>query len=220
MTAKGKHRRPIRRPGRRPLSAMRGPPIRPERRRRFSLPPICARLAQVRDREARLDARQKHLDLIFQDIRAERGAIEDLRKQILEELKKAPQATPVVTPAPPKAAPTSPPNRGREQKSDELLPAPSASVRRTARTRQQRRRRNWPAMPPCFWKNWRAAARWTLPSSCWLGFRKSKLPRCYPISPIPTWPADCLKSLENPSPRRPHPPVTQSSRKERSRNFR
>jgi len=85
---------------------------------------LRARLAQVRDREARLDARQKHLDLIFQDIRAERGAIEDLRKQILEELTKAPPVAPVVTPAPPKAAPTSPPNRGREQKSDELLPAP------------------------------------------------------------------------------------------------
>jgi len=85
---------------------------------------LRARLSQVRDREARLDARQKHLDLIYQDIRAERGAIEALRKQILEELKKTPQAAPVVTPTPPKAAPTSPPNRGREQKSDELLPTP------------------------------------------------------------------------------------------------
>jgi len=36
-------------------------------------------LREVADQKKQLEARQKQLDLIFQDIRTERGAIEDLR---------------------------------------------------------------------------------------------------------------------------------------------
>jgi flagellar motility protein MotE (MotC chaperone) len=49
------------------------------------------RLAEVKEKETRLDARQKHLDLVYKDIRDERVAIEGLHKQILEEIKKAPK---------------------------------------------------------------------------------------------------------------------------------
>jgi len=45
------------------------------------------RLGAVRDKEAQLDARQKRLELIYQDIRGERGAIDELRKQVSNELK-------------------------------------------------------------------------------------------------------------------------------------
>lgn len=45
------------------------------------------RLASVKEREAQLAARQKQLELIYQDIRGERSAIDELRKQVTEEMK-------------------------------------------------------------------------------------------------------------------------------------
>src|SRR5947209_88773 len=44
------------------------------------------RLAGVREKEAELTARQKQLEIIRQDIRGERAAIDELRKQVNEEL--------------------------------------------------------------------------------------------------------------------------------------
>ena len=43
------------------------------------------RLGSVREREARLAARQKQFELIYKDIQAERGAIDELRKQVSAE---------------------------------------------------------------------------------------------------------------------------------------
>jgi flagellar motility protein MotE (MotC chaperone) len=45
------------------------------------------RLAATKEREAQLSARQKNLELIYQDIRGERAAVDELRKQVGEELK-------------------------------------------------------------------------------------------------------------------------------------
>lgn len=45
------------------------------------------RLAAVREKEDKLAAQQKNLELVYQDIRGERGAIDELRKQVTEELK-------------------------------------------------------------------------------------------------------------------------------------
>jgi flagellar motility protein MotE (MotC chaperone) len=45
------------------------------------------RLAAVREKENQLAVRQKHLDLIYEDITGERSAIDDLRKQLGDELK-------------------------------------------------------------------------------------------------------------------------------------
>jgi flagellar motility protein MotE (MotC chaperone) len=41
----------------------------------------------VRQREQQLAARQKHLDVIYQDLRSEQKSLEDVRKQIAEEMK-------------------------------------------------------------------------------------------------------------------------------------
>ncbi len=45
------------------------------------------RLAAVKERETQLAARQKQLQLIYNDIRSERSAVDELRKQVGEELK-------------------------------------------------------------------------------------------------------------------------------------
>ena len=45
------------------------------------------RLATVKERELQLAARQKQLQLIYNDIRSERSAVDELRKQVGEELK-------------------------------------------------------------------------------------------------------------------------------------
>jgi hypothetical protein len=44
------------------------------------------RLNAVQKRELQLEARQRHLDLVYQDIRLERAALESLRKRVAEEL--------------------------------------------------------------------------------------------------------------------------------------
>jgi flagellar motility protein MotE (MotC chaperone) len=44
------------------------------------------RLASLRERETQLGARQKQMELVYQDIRGERAAIDELRKQVTEEL--------------------------------------------------------------------------------------------------------------------------------------
>jgi flagellar motility protein MotE (MotC chaperone) len=44
------------------------------------------RLATVRERETQLMARQKQMELVHQDIRGERAAVDELRKQVAEEL--------------------------------------------------------------------------------------------------------------------------------------
>ncbi len=45
------------------------------------------RLAAVREKEDKLTSQQKNLELVYQDIRGERGAIDELRKQVGDELK-------------------------------------------------------------------------------------------------------------------------------------
>ncbi len=45
------------------------------------------RLGVVRDKEAQLDARQQRLELVYQDIKGERNALDELRKQVSDELK-------------------------------------------------------------------------------------------------------------------------------------
>src|SRR5205085_12626117 len=45
------------------------------------------RLAAVKESEGQVAGRQKQFDLIFKDIRGERAAIDELRKQVNEELK-------------------------------------------------------------------------------------------------------------------------------------
>jgi flagellar motility protein MotE (MotC chaperone) len=45
------------------------------------------RLGAVRDKEAQLDARQQRLELVYQDIKGERAALDELRKQVSDELK-------------------------------------------------------------------------------------------------------------------------------------
>jgi flagellar motility protein MotE (MotC chaperone) len=45
------------------------------------------RLTAVKEKESQLEDRQKHLELIYQDIRTERSAIEDLRRQAADELR-------------------------------------------------------------------------------------------------------------------------------------
>jgi flagellar motility protein MotE (MotC chaperone) len=47
------------------------------------------RAATVRERETQLVARQKQLELVYEDIRSERAAMDELRKQIGDELKAA-----------------------------------------------------------------------------------------------------------------------------------
>lgn len=46
-------------------------------------------LREVADQKKQLEARQKQLDLIFQDIRTERSSIEDLRRELSNQLKAA-----------------------------------------------------------------------------------------------------------------------------------
>src|SRR5262249_7831327 len=48
--------------------------------------------ASARERETQIAARQKQLELIYQDIRGERAAIDELRKQVNEELRAAKEA--------------------------------------------------------------------------------------------------------------------------------
>src|SRR6266446_4056296 len=45
------------------------------------------RLSAQREKEDKFVAQQKSLELVYQDIRGERGAIDELRKQVTEELK-------------------------------------------------------------------------------------------------------------------------------------
>src|SRR5262249_16153755 len=45
------------------------------------------RLGAVREKEAQLDARQQRLELVYQDIKSERSALDELRKQVSDELK-------------------------------------------------------------------------------------------------------------------------------------
>lgn len=47
---------------------------------------LRSRLATVREREEQLAARKKQVDLIMQDIRGERAALDELRKQVKNEL--------------------------------------------------------------------------------------------------------------------------------------
>ena len=47
------------------------------------------RLDAVKDREAKLAARQKQMDIVLEDIRAERTALDMLRQQVAAELKRA-----------------------------------------------------------------------------------------------------------------------------------
>jgi flagellar motility protein MotE (MotC chaperone) len=54
------------------------------------------RLAAVRDKENQLAVRQKHLDLVYEDITGERGAIDDLRKQLADEMKALEDRTAVI----------------------------------------------------------------------------------------------------------------------------
>jgi flagellar motility protein MotE (MotC chaperone) len=50
------------------------------------------RLTATKERETQLAARQKHLELIYHDIRSERAALDEIRKQVSEELKATKEA--------------------------------------------------------------------------------------------------------------------------------
>ncbi len=79
------------------------------------------RLGQLKEKESRIEARQKYMDLVYQDIRAERNAIEELRKEISEELKKAPKTVPIDSD---KAKASASPPSGHKHGNEELLPQP------------------------------------------------------------------------------------------------
>jgi len=82
------------------------------------------RLAEVKEKEARVDARQKHLDLVYRDIKEERTAIEELRKQITEEIKKAPKPSAVAEHQQTKVMTPASPNEKHAHGPEELLPPP------------------------------------------------------------------------------------------------